>query len=487
MTTASDPTASFTLRGALDVFAPSDAPSVPIHLVAAGCGPATTSDLAARWAETMGFKGAPKSFALLPAADGSLDSVMLGAGGGSAGDPCGPSDLLLGQLAGVLPPGTYRLESGFAKPELAALSWALGAYRFRRYKSNGTATGNDGLVARLALPAAIDRMRLLNTAEAIWLGRDLINTPASDLGPADIEAAVRSIGARHGATVRSIVGEDLLAQNFPMIHAVGRASPRAPRLIELDWSKPGGRPDAPKITLVGKGITFDTGGLDIKPASAMLIMKKDMGGAAVALATAHMIMGQGLDVRLKLLIASAENSISGDAFRPGDVLQSRAGLTVEVGNTDAEGRLVLADALTLADEGMPDSVFVFATLTGAARTALGPDLPALFTNDTILANRLQDAGEAFGDPMWRLPLWAGYDRNLDSEIADMNNVWESPFAGSITAALFLKRFVRNAKRFAHIDLYGWRPAPRPLGPKGGAVQTARAVVEVLRAESEAGA
>jgi leucyl aminopeptidase len=190
---------------------------------------------------------------------------------------------------------------------------------------------------------------------------------------------------------------------------------------------------------------------------------------------------------LKLLIASAENSISGDAFRPGDVLQSRAGLSVEIGNTDAEGRLVLADALTLADEGMPDSVFVFATLTGAARTALGPDLPALFTNDTILANRLQDAGEALGDPMWRLPLWAGYDRNLDSEIADMNNVWESPFAGSITAALFLKRFVRNAKRFAHIDLYGWRPAPRPLGPKGGEVQTARAVVEVLRAESEAGA
>jgi leucyl aminopeptidase len=268
-----------------------------------------------------------------------------------------------------------------------------------------------------------------------------------------------------------------------MIHAVGRASPRAPRLIELTWAKPGGRPDAPKVTLVGKGITFDTGGLDIKPPSAMLIMKKDMGGAAVAVSVAHMIMGQGLDVRLKLLIASAENSVSGDAFRPGDVLKSRAGLTVEIGNTDAEGRLVLADAMALGDEDEPDSMFVFATLTGAARTALGPDLPALFTNDDALAGRLQATGEAIGDPVWRLPLWPGYDRNLDSEVADMNNIWESPFAGSITAALFLQRFVKKAKRFAHFDLYGWRPAGRPLGPKGGEVQAARAVLEVLRGES----
>ncbi len=408
---------------------------------------------------------------------------MIGGGNGEAGEPCGPSELLLGQAAGSLPAGTYRLGSGFSRADLAALAWGLGAYRYRRYKAAPAGTAENP-IAQLALPETVDRARLLNVVEAVWLGRDLINTPASDLGPAEIEAAVRAVAAVHGASVRSVVGDDLLTQNFPMIHAVGRASPRPPRLIELDWAKPGGRTDAPTVTLVGKGITFDTGGLDIKPASAMLIMKKDMGGAAVALAVAHMIMGQGLDVRLKLLIASAENAVSGDAFRPGDVLKSRAGLTVEIGNTDAEGRLVLADALALADETGPDSIFVFATLTGAARTALGPDLPALFTNDDGLAARLQTTGAAIGDPVWRLPLWPGYDRNLDSDVADMNNVWESPFAGSITAALFLKRFVKNARRFAHFDLYGWRPAPRPLGPKGGEVQTARAVLEVLRAETE---
>ena len=485
MTSANAQTASIEIYDALDVFAPTDAVAIPVHLVPAGKPHETLPPAARRWAETIGFKGASKAHALVPAADGSLGAVLLGAGDGLSGEPSGPSDLLLGQLAAALPEGTYRLDSGFADPGLAALSWALGAYRFRRYKSGNVKASAKSV--RLAAPAGLDMRQVANTAAAVWLGRDLINTPASDLGPAEVEAAVRAIGYAHNATVRSIIGDDLLTQNFPMIHAVGRASPRAPRLIELDWQKPGGRPDAPRITLVGKGITFDTGGLDIKPASAMLIMKKDMGGAAVAIALAHMIMGQGLDVRLKLLIASAENSISGDAFRPGDILRSRAGHTVEIGNTDAEGRLVLADALALADEGAPDSVFVFATLTGAARTALGPDLPALFTNDDELAAALQKAGARIGDPLWRLPLWAGYDRNLDSDIADMNNVWETPFAGSITAALFLKRFVKNARRFAHFDLYGWRPGPRPLGPKGGEVQTARTVLEIIRAECEAGA
>jgi leucyl aminopeptidase len=263
-----------------------------------------------------------------------------------------------------------------------------------------------------------------------------------------------------------------------MIHAVGRASPRAPRLIDLTWGPAG----APKITLVGKGISFDTGGLDIKPASAMLLMKKDMGGAATALALAHMIMGQGLKCRLRVLIPSAENSIGGDAFRPGDVLSSRAGLSVEVGNTDAEGRLVLADALALADSDEPDSIFVFATLTGAARSALGPDLPAFFTDDDNLGLTLPPLAASIGDPLWRMPLWNGYRRHLDSDIADMNNVWESPFAGAITAALFLKRFVSKARRFAHFDLYGWRPAARPLGPKGGEPHTARAVMEHLKRE-----
>ena len=263
-----------------------------------------------------------------------------------------------------------------------------------------------------------------------------------------------------------------------MIHAVGRAHPREPRLIDLTW----GRPEARKITLVGKGITFDTGGLDIKPSSAMLLMKKDMGGAATALALAHMIMSERLDCRLRLLIPAAENSISGDAFRPGDVLKSRSGRTVEIGNTDAEGRLVLADALTLADEEGPDSIYVFATLTGAARSALGPDLPAFFTDDEGLAAGLVPRSSAIGDPLWRLPLWDGYKRHLDSEVADMNNVWDTPFAGAITAALFLKRFVQSARRFAHFDLYGWRTGARPLGPKGGEPQTARAVMEMLRAE-----
>ena len=319
---------------------------------------------------------------------------------------------------------------------------------------------------------------MLNTVDAVRLGRDLINTPASDLGPAEIETAARDLAARHGARIEVTVGDELLAKNFPMIHAVGRASPRAPRLIDLTWGREGAR----TVTLVGKGITFDTGGLDIKPSSAMLLMKKDMGGAAAALTLGHMIMAQKLDVRLRILIPTAENSISGDAFRPGDVLKSRAGTTVEIGNTDAEGRLVLADAMALADEESPQSLFVFATLTGAARVALGPDLPAMFTNDDAFAAEMVATSASVGDPVWRLPLWPGYDAKLESPVADMNNVWEAPFAGSITAALFLKRFAKKAQRFAHFDLFGWRPTPNALGPRGGEPQTARALFTVLAKE-----
>ncbi len=464
-----------------DVFAEPRAAGIPIHAV--GDDTAALKQLTGaqrQWLTTAQFKPSAKRQALVPSDDGSLAAVVLGIGNGAAGEPSGPSELLLGQLAGGLPSGTYRLGAEIRRPDLAALAWGLGAYRFRRYKSTDAATSEP---ARLVLPAGAESKAVVNTVEAVWLGRDLINTPASDLGPQEIEDAARQLAARHGATVASVVGDELLKKNFPMIHAVGRASPREPRMIDIRWIKKGGRKDAPTITLVGKGITFDTGGLDIKPASAMLIMKKDMGGAATALALGHMIMGQGLDVRLRIVIASAENSISGDAFRPGDILTSRAGVTVEIGNTDAEGRLVLADAMALADEEAPDSMFVFATLTGAARTALGPDLPALFTDDDKLAATLVETGNGIGDPMWRLPLWRGYERNLDSDVADMNNVWESPFAGSITAALFLKRFAKKAKRFAHIDLYGWRTAPRPLGPKGGEPQTARTVFEVLRREA----
>jgi leucyl aminopeptidase len=379
--------------------------------------------------------------------------------------------LLLGQLASTLPAGGYHLATPVDQPELAAIAWGLGAYRFRRYKSD-----SPGELAALQLPPGCDLATVSTIVEGVWLGRDLINTPASDMGPAELEAAARALAERHGASVTAIVGDDLLAQNFPMIHAVGRASTRAPRLIDLAWGRKGAR----KVTLVGKGICFDSGGLDIKPSSAMLLMKKDMGGAATALCLGHMIMGLKLDLRLRILIPAAENCISGNAFRPGDVLRSRAGATVEIGNTDAEGRLVLADALALADEEGPDTLLSFATLTGAARVALGPDLPPFYADDDALAAEIAAASIRVGDPLWRMPFWKGYERNLDSEVADMNNVHDSPFAGSVIAALFLRRFVTKSKRFAHFDIYGWRPSARPLGPKGGEPQAARAVLEALR-------
>ena len=460
-----------------DVFVrgPAAASDIPIYF-ARSDDPAALGQLAAAekaWLSAQKFSGAAKRHVLVPGPDGRISFVAFGVGDGRQGEPSGPSELLAGHLAQALPAGTYRFASDVAGDDLAPLAWALGAYSFSRYRRKDANAGR----ARLRLETA-GAPRIVNTAEAVWFARDLINTPASDLGPADIEDAARMLAERHGASISVVAGDDLLKQNFPMIYAVGRASPRQPRLIDMTW----GPETAPKITLVGKGITFDTGGLDIKPASGMLLMKKDMGGAATALSLAHMIMGQGLKCRLRVVIPTAENSIGGNAFRPGDVLSSRAGLSVEIGNTDAEGRLVLADALALADSDAPDSIFVFATLTGAARTALGPDLPAFFTDDEGLGQSLPPLAASIGDPVWRLPLWDGYRRHLDSDIADINNVWESPFAGAITAALFLRQFVTNARRFAHFDLYGWRTAARPLGPKGGEPQTARAVMEQLRRE-----
>ncbi|MFN3625849.1 MAG: leucyl aminopeptidase family protein [Hyphomicrobium sp.] len=429
------------------------------------------------WVKAVGFKGTAKQHTLVPGPDGRIAAVLFGLGDGRCGEPSGSSELLFGQLPQSLPTGSYRLAQPAQDPTLAAIAWGLGSYRYSRYKTKKN--GNAGRSVSLRLPEGADRAYALNTIEAVRLGRDLINTPASDLGPADIEAAARELAARHGARIEVTVGDELLAKNFPMIHAVGRASPRAPRLIDLTWGQEGKR----TVTLVGKGITFDTGGLDIKPSSAMLLMKKDMGGSAAVLTLAHMIMAQKLDVRLRVLIPTAENSISGDAFRPGDVLISRAGTTVEIGNTDAEGRLVLADAISLADEEKPQGLYIFATLTGAARTALGPDLPAMFTSDDAFAADLMTTSVSIGDPVWRLPLWPGYDGKLDSPVADMNNVWDSPMAGSITAALFLKRFAPNAQRFAHFDLYGWRPAGNALGPRGGEPQVARALYELLAKET----
>ncbi|WP_072395074.1 leucyl aminopeptidase family protein [Hyphomicrobium sp. CS1GBMeth3] len=478
-----DKTADASTLSPTDVLAPHDTtgPSIPIWLTSDTnpvSGIDTLDDAAKRWLETTRFTSAAKKQAFLPGEGGTIAGVAFGLGNGAVGDPSGPSELLIGQLAASLPPGLYHLGRETPHAALAAIAWGLGAYKFRRYKTGAS----DTQPARLKIPERLDYQAIVDQVSSVWKGRDLINTPASDLAPEDLEAAAARLARDHGASLETTVGNDLLAKGFRMIHAVGRASPRAPRLIDLRWQKPGGSATAPTLTLVGKGITFDTGGLDIKPASAMLLMKKDMGGAAAALTLAELIITSGLDVRLRLLIAAAENSIAGDAFRPGDILLSHAGKTVEVGNTDAEGRLVLADALSLADEESPDTVLVFATLTGAARVALGPDLPAVFTNDDAFATALTSEAAAVGDPLWRMPLWPGYERHLDSEVADMNNVYEAPFAGAITAALFLKRFVKNARRFAHFDLYGWRPAARPLGPKGGEPQTARAIFSVISKE-----
>lgn len=433
-----------------------------------------------RWLEAQRFKGTVRRQALLPADNGSLAGVVLGTGkaGGKPGEPCGPADLLVGQLAASLPPGDYALAGTGEADELAAIAWGLGAYRYRRYRG-----GEFDPAPRLQIPVGADAKKVRAIVEAVWLGRDLINTPPSDLGPDELEAAARALATRHKAEISTTVGDDLLSANLPMIHAVGRASTRAPRLIDLRWQPPTAGSDTPLICLVGKGICFDTGGLDLKPAAGMLLMKKDMGGAATALSIGHMIMSAGLNIRLRILIPAAENSVAGNAFRPSDVLTSRSGRTVEIGNTDAEGRLVLADALSLADEESPDLTVSLATLTGAARVALGPDLPAFFCNDDRFAQSVLAQGQALGDPVWRMPFWPGYERNLESEVADMNNVSDGPFAGAITAALFLNRFVSRARRYAHIDLYGWRPSARPLGPKGGEPQSARAVFEALRRET----
>ena len=446
--------------------------SIPVWLVRDAQAVAAVPLSAAQkaWVAAQGFKGAARKYVLLPGEDGGLAGVIAGLGPAAARDPMDRPEVAGGTLPSLLPPGTYHLAGAVEDAELAAVAWGLGAYRFRRYKA-----GENGGAARLRVPDGSTHAAAI--IEGVWLGRDLINTPASDLGPQELEDAARALAALHGARASSIVGDDLIAKNLPMIHAVGRASDRAPRLIDLAW----GREGAPRVTLVGKGICFDTGGLDLKPASAMLIMKKDMGGAAAALALAHMVMASGLDVRLRVLIPAAENSIAGNAFRPGDVLRSRAGRTVEIGNTDAEGRLVLADALALADEEKPDTLVSFATLTGAARVALGPELPPFFTDDEAFAAEISAAGSRVCDPVWRMPLWSSYEASLDSQVADMSNVAEGPFAGSVLAALFLRRFVKDSRRFAHFDIYGWRPAPKPLGPKGGEVQAARAVFDVLRA------
>jgi leucyl aminopeptidase len=377
----------------------------------------------------------------------------------------------LAKAAESLPEGTYRIERG--SPAAATLGWLLGQYRFDRYKKEAAFKGPRILLTDE--PARIDEALLL--AQATHLVRDLVNLPAGDLGPAELEAAVVEAARGCFATVTSIAGKEL-EREYPMIHAVGRAaSPdRAPRLIELEW----GDQRHPRIAIVGKGVCFDSGGLDIKPASGMRLMKKDMGGAAHALGLAFVIMKSRLPVRLHLLIPAVENAISGNAFRPGDILRSRKGLTVEVGNTDAEGRLILADALAKAVEGEPELILDFATLTGAARVALGPDLPALFSNDDSLAESLLAGGEAVSDPIWRMPLWKQYSEMLSSDIADIGNVSDQSMAGAVTAALFLQKFVPDDIRWAHFDTFSWRSAARPGRSKGGDALGLRASWHMLK-------
>lgn len=428
-------------------------------------------NLATGWAKTHGFHARKGDLLTVPAPDGTVMAVLLGVdeeGAIPEPDPWGWA-----AIRDKLPAGSYRLPAGMDTnaQELAALGWGLGSYRFSAYLPQ--APQRDA--PRLSLSDRTAKERAQHQISAISLVRDLVNTPANDMLPSHLEAHTRRLADHFSAQISVITGDALLEQNFPAIHTVGRSSANAPRLIDLRW----GREDAPRLTLIGKGVCFDSGGLDIKPSSGMRIMKKDMGGAAHALGLAQLIMETGLDVRLQVLIPAVENAISGDAFRPGDIITTRKGLTVEISNTDAEGRLVLCDALTLACEGKPELILDFATLTGAARVALGPDIPALFTHDHALADRLARAAMKTGDPVWRMPLWDGYNDYLDSPVASLMNAGETAFAGAVTAALYLSRFVEKDISWAHFDVYAWNQKPRPGRPQGGEAMALRACYAML--------
>ncbi|MGV3490004.1 MAG: leucyl aminopeptidase family protein [Devosia sp.] len=440
--------------------------SLPLIAVEEGQFPASLTAIQTKWAKASNFTGQRGKLLALPAEDGTLAGHLFGLGAKE-----NRPGLIFGSAAAALEPGRYRLEGAFGDATLAALGFRLGAYRFDRYRKPRDPVLLDDV-------DGADAAEVARLADAAYLARDLINTPANDLGPDALEKEIRSFAKRHRLDVSVIVGDDLLKQNFPMIHAVGRAAVEAPRLVEFTW----GKAKDPKITLVGKGVTFDTGGLDIKPSAGMLLMKKDMGGAANILGLAHAIIDAKLRVRLRVLIPIVENAISGPSFRPGDILRARNGTTVEIGNTDAEGRLILGDALALADEESPELIVDMATLTGAARTALGPELPPLYSTDDTLARALMDAGLALDDPLWQMPLHASYESMISSRIADVNNAGAGGFAGSITAALFLQRFVKQARAWAHLDIYGWAPEARPGRSWGGTDQGIRAVYGYLKSK-----
>lgn len=446
----------------VEMISGADKKALPVHLVRDGA----LDDLPEawrQWASANGFSGAAGQFLAVPGEGGSLAAALFGLGADKEA-------LALGGLARRLPDGAWRLADALdLDPTLGAIGLGLGGYLFTAYGKK------DKHAIRVDLPEGADAPRVARTVAAVHLVRDLINTPASDMGPADLEKAARTLAKQHAADINVIKGDDLLKENFPMIHAVGRASADAPRLIDMTW----GKKKAPKVTLVGKGVCFDTGGLDIKPASSMLLMKKDMGGAANVLGLAAMLMAANANIRLRVLIPAVENAIAGNAFRPHDVLSSRKGITVEIGNTDAEGRLVLGDALALADEEAPDLLIDMATLTGAARVAMGPDVPPFFTDDEKLAADVAAAARDVEDPVWRLPLWKPYVARLSSRVADINNVTTDGFAGSITAALFLQKFVEKAASWAHFDIYGWNPVEKPWSPVGGEAQAIRALEKII--------
>ena len=451
-------------------FAPDETPSLPLLVLeSAGFDEWLSSapERVAAWLQAIGFKARLGEVAVIPDENGRPKAAYVGYGTASERQR---GRFALAHAPAKLPAGTYHLQGGVPQDSLneEALGWMLSGYRFGRYKTQPEPN------VFLKAPGGVDAKKIEILAAGEALTRDLINTPASDMGPDALETQARELAREFAAEIDVTVGNSLLENNFPMIHAVGRASDRDPRLIDLRWGSSG-----PKLTLVGKGVCFDTGGLNLKPGSSMGLMKKDMGGAATVLGLARMIMLLDLPVQLRVLVPAVENSVSGSAFRPQDILTSRKGLTVEINNTDAEGRLVLADALTLADEDNPDLLVSMATLTGAARVAVGPDLAPFYCGDDRLADALAHAGRKMADPVWRLPFWDPYETMIEPGIADLDNAPSGGFAGSITAALFLRRFVENAEKYVHFDIYGWQPNAAPARPKGGVGQGARAILGCL--------
>ena len=458
----------------IPAFAKKSETAIPIYVVESDNLKSISIDLnIADWVITNQFQAALGKILIIPNDKGSISSVLVGWGSEATRSR---GRFHMGAAAAQLPMGTYEIISGLSGKDLenAHLAWILSSYCFDRYKIKPMQS------AKLKASKGINTKRILIEAEGDFLTRDLVNTPTNDMGPDALEKAFCDLAKKHNANTNIIKGDNLLNQNFPMIHAVGRASDQEPRLLDMQW----GVKNNPKVTLVGKGVCFDTGGLNIKPTASMSLMKKDMGGSATVLGLAHMIMSLNLKINLRVIIPAVENSISSNSFRPQDILISRKGMSVEINHTDAEGRLILADALSLADEDKPDLLICNATLTGAARVALGPDMPPYFTDDDQLANQIQNASIENVDPLWRMPFWSPYESFIEPEVADLDNAPKGGFAGAITAALFLRRFVEKAKCFVHFDLFAWAPVAKPSQSQGGACQSARAMLSVIEKRYE---